>query len=222
MEAAGVTIDARELETIGDGGRRRPPRGCKGASTILPAKSSTSARRSNSARYSSGSWRFPGAKKRRPVGRPASRCCRAWRASIRSVRWCWSGAKSPSSRTPTSTSFPRSSIRVTDGCVRNSIRPRPRPGGFRRRIRTCRTFRFAASSGGEFAGLSSRAATSTCLLAADYSQIELRLMAHLSGDRALRTAFEEARTSTISPRAKSSASPRTLASIRISAAWPRA
>ena len=30
------------------------------------------------------------------------------------------------------------------------------------------------------------------LLAADYSQIELRLMAHLSGDRALRTAFEEA------------------------------
>jgi DNA polymerase I len=29
------------------------------------------------------------------------------------------------------------------------------------------------------------------LLAADYSQIELRLMAHLSGDRALRTAFEE-------------------------------
>ena len=30
------------------------------------------------------------------------------------------------------------------------------------------------------------------LLAADYSQIELRLMAHLSGDRALRTAFEDA------------------------------
>jgi DNA polymerase-1 len=30
------------------------------------------------------------------------------------------------------------------------------------------------------------------LLAADYSQIELRLMAHLSGDRALRTAFDEA------------------------------
>jgi len=30
------------------------------------------------------------------------------------------------------------------------------------------------------------------LLAADYSQIELRLMAHLSGDRALRSAFEEA------------------------------
>ncbi|HYL27996.1 MAG TPA: DNA polymerase I, partial [Candidatus Nitrosotalea sp.] len=29
------------------------------------------------------------------------------------------------------------------------------------------------------------------LLAADYSQIELRLMAHLSGDRALRQAFEE-------------------------------
>jgi DNA polymerase I len=29
------------------------------------------------------------------------------------------------------------------------------------------------------------------LLAADYSQIELRLMAHLSGDRALRAAFEE-------------------------------
>jgi DNA polymerase-1 len=29
------------------------------------------------------------------------------------------------------------------------------------------------------------------LLAADYSQIELRLMAHLSGDEAMRTAFEE-------------------------------
>ena len=29
------------------------------------------------------------------------------------------------------------------------------------------------------------------LLAADYSQIELRLMAHLSGDEAMRKAFEE-------------------------------
>ena len=30
-----------------------------------------------------------------------------------------------------------------------------------------------------------------CLLAADYSQIELRVMAHLSGDEHMRRAFEE-------------------------------
>ncbi len=43
---------------------------------------------------------------RRPAGRPASRCCTAWRASTRSARRCSSIARSPSSRTPTSTCIP--------------------------------------------------------------------------------------------------------------------
>jgi DNA polymerase-1 len=37
------------------------------------------------------------------------------------------------------------------------------------------------------------AQTSDCILSADYSQIELRLLAHFSGDQALRKAFEEDR-----------------------------
>ena len=61
------------------------------------------------------------------------------------------------------------------------------------------------------------------LLAADYSQIELRLMAHLSGDRALRTAFAEGQDiHDFTARQIFSVAPERSRRIRISAAWPRA
>ena len=41
-----------------------------------------------------------------------------------------------------------------------------------------------------------------CLLTADYSQIEMRIMAHLSEDAVLIEAFSPARTSTRSPRSR--------------------
>ncbi len=58
------------------------------------------------------------------------------------------------------------------------------------------------------------------LLSADYSQIELRIMAHLSGDEGLLRAFEPARTSTARPRPRCSAC-RWTRSAPISGARPR-
>ena len=60
------------------------------------------------------------------------------------------------------------------------------------------------------------------LLAADYSQIELRLMAHLSGDEAMRTAFEEGQDIHDFTARQIFNLGRTKRSTEISAAWPRA
>ena len=96
-----------------------------------------------------------------------------------------------SSRTPTSTSFPHSSIRATAALhtvfnqtatatgrlssTNPNLQNIPVRSELGRRIRRA----FVARSDDHV------------LLAADYSQIELRLMAHLSGDEAMRDAFHE-------------------------------
>ena len=83
--------------------------------------------------------------------------------------------------------------RATPGaCTPPITRRWPPPGGCPRPIRTCRTFRSAAPKGGASARRSSRR-PGYVLLAADYSQIELRIMAHLSGDEGLLRAFAEDR-----------------------------
>ena len=102
---------------------------------------------------------------------------------------CSIGASSTSSTRRTSRRCRGWSTRATAGSTRRSTRRWRRPAGCRRRTRTCRTSRSGRSSAGRSAGRSSRAAPGQVLLVADYSQIELRILAHLSGDEGLREAF---------------------------------
>ena len=67
-----------------------------------------------------------------------------------------------------------------------------RRAGCRRRIRTCRTSRSARPEGRRIRQ-AFVAPPGYVLMAADYSQIELRIMAHLSGDEGLLSAFAEDR-----------------------------
>ncbi len=80
--------------------------------------------------------------------------------------------------------------RPPGGCTRPSSRRWPPPGGSRRPTPTCRTSPSAASWAAGSAAPSWPAATDLVLLAADYSQIELRVLAHVSGDVHLKEAFE--------------------------------
>ncbi len=65
-----------------------------------------------------------------------------------------------------------------------------RPGDFRQPILTFRTFRCVMKRAAVFAG-AFIAPEDYLIVSADYSQIELRIMAHLSRDKGLLTAFAE-------------------------------
>jgi len=72
------------------------------------------------------------------------------------------------------------------------------PGVWRPATRICKTFRSAARRVGASAE-AFIAPAGSCIVAADYSQIELRIMAHLSGDAGLLQASPTTRMS-IAPR----------------------
>ncbi len=74
------------------------------------------------------------------------------------------------------------------GCIPVTTRRWRRPGASVHPTRTCRTSRCAATKAGASARPSSPQ-DGWRMLAADYSQIELRIMAHLSGDQGLLDAF---------------------------------
>ena len=156
----------------------------------MSGTSSRSAARSSSSRSSSTSSTCRAAGARRLASRPTPRCSRISGRPIRQSTRSSSGACTRSCAAPTSTRCRCCSTRRPAACTRPSTRPSPRPVGCRRPIRTCRTSPFAPSSAGR-SGTRSWPARPTCvLLAADYSQIELRILAHVSGDVHLREAFE--------------------------------
>ena len=79
--------------------------------------------------------------------------------------------------------------RAPAACTPAITRPWRPPAACPRTIRTCRTSRSAPRRPAHPPGLHRR--PGYVLLAADYSQIELRIMAHLSGDEGLLRAFAE-------------------------------
>ena len=121
------------------------------------------------------------------------RCSKSWPPSTRCPGPADpSTASSPSSRAPISTPCPT--------LVASRGRPDPRlvqPGrrgdraGSARATRTSRTSRSAPRTAGRSARRSSPGSPGWSLLTADYSQIELRILAHYSDDPALMRAFAE-------------------------------
>ena len=161
--------------------------GCKTRSSRSRARRSISARRSNSARSFSKSSGCRTAAARRPAGRPASRCCSRSRASTTIVAKVLEyreytklkntyvdvipklvGSGRPLANVFNQTTTATGRLSSTNPNLQNV----PVRTDLGRRVRRA----FVAPPG-------------RTLLAADYSQIELRIMAHLSGDEAMRAAF---------------------------------
>ena len=94
----------------------------------------------------------------------------------------------PRSSPPTSTRC-RACGPPTGACTPASTRRSPPRGACRRPTRTCRTSPCAPSSAARSGNASRRWPPEASVLSADYSQIELRLLAHLSGDEHLVAAF---------------------------------
>ena len=83
----------------------------------------------------------------------------------------------------------QSRSRRTAACTRRTCRPAARPAGSRAPTRTCRTSRSARARAAASASAFEVGEGYETLLTADYSQIEMRIMAHLSEDPGLIEAF---------------------------------
>ena len=216
MEAAGIALD---LEALGAWTASSPPRsrGSRPRSTRPSGTSSRSAARSSWARSCSWSSGCRRAARRRRGTRPTRRCSRSCAGSTRS-----SSRPRLADLHEAPLDLRRGAAhaaRPTGGCTRCSTRPSRRPAAstsdpnlqnipirtpLGRRIRHA----FVAGS------------PDTTLVAADYSQIELRILAHVSDDTHLGTRSSARRTSTARrPRGCCASPPRR--SPPTSGRWPR-
>ena len=120
--------------------------------------------------------------RRRRAAEPvrADRSTRCWRTCCATATW-------PSSSPPSTACSSRSA--TTAASTPPSSRPSRPPAGCPAPTPTCRTSRSAPRRAGASGARSSSARASRRLLTADYSQIEMRIMAHLSEDEALIEAF---------------------------------
>ena len=187
MEGTGVLIDARLLESQSEEiaaklavlERQRMP---------LRDKSSTWARPSSFRKYCSRNSNYPSFRKT-PKGQPstAEDVLQELADDYELPRLILEHRSLSKLKSTYTDRLPEQICARPDACIPPIIRLSPQRVGYRLRLPTCRIFRYALKKvDGSGRHLSPRGYG---LLAADYSQIELRIMAHLSGDKGLLEAF---------------------------------
>ena len=194
MERHGVLIDRDMLHRAERRDRRAPARDRGAGARARPARRSISSRPSSCSRSCSRSCSCRCCARPRAARPPPPRMC--WRSSRPTIR-CRSTDSRISRPGQAALDLHREAAGADQcptpaACTPPITRRWRPPDGCPPPIRTCRTFRSARSKAGASARPSSRR-RAIVLLAADYSQIELRIMAHLSGDEGLLRAFAEER-----------------------------
>ena len=189
MELAGRLGLAREAVGILGGAGRAGRRASPKRRTRPSAARSTSVRPSSCRRCSSKSCSCPRPARRRPGTRRMPPCWPICRTRTRTRSWtCFSStAKPPSCGRSSSRSTHRSPR--TGASARPTCRPEARPAASRAPTPTCRTSRCARRRAAASDPRSRSGSGYETLLTADYSQIEMRIMAHLSEDPGLIEAF---------------------------------